>query len=506
MRAALKIIIIVALLAGPAALADWYTGVGGNTARYARMDVQGPTGRDLLWEGSRPAIVSQQGCCEEDLLVVSRISSFDIPTGTWIVAHELETGAERWAVQLPYNFPDVSWRSRVSAIRDGQVYASRSGGYSNQDYLYALDPIDGSILWESAGLISESTTESLGFAPNGDLIVGNFTSVMRIDHTDGSTVWEVPRSTPTSNGAQAAIYGNRAYVWESSAGGPMVTAFDLEHGDRLFSSEALSPGWIQQICLFCGSQGTIYAPRSMNNPDTDFFVALADTGMGFKELWRVPMGYTPFAGFAEGPDGSVYTYSPMIEVLRLDPATGAEISRSTRLPYDSPASPRMAIDQTGTVYLTNGGFESGELLVFTPDLELIWSDPLTGNNLGGPVLAADGTLVVCGTGTTVRAYRSPTAAVVSTAGLRLLRPNAPNPFTTGTEIRFQLRAEDRVTLRVLDAEGRIVRHLLEGAFPIAQEVWWDGRDDQGRPAASGVYLASLRSGGRTEVHRMILSR
>ena len=65
--------------------------------------------------------MAQQAVTEGNLLVVSRIANFNIPTGTWIVAHDLTTGEELWAVQLPYDFPGTSWRSRVSAIRDGQV-------------------------------------------------------------------------------------------------------------------------------------------------------------------------------------------------------------------------------------------------------------------------------------------------------------------------------------------------------------------------------------------------
>ena len=106
----------------------------------------------------------------------------------WLSKPELPppplAGQELWAIQLPYDFPGTSWRSRVSAIRDGQVYASRSGN-TNADYLYALDPADGSIVWRSEDLIDEGSTESLAFAPNGDLIGGNFTSLLRIDRVDG---------------------------------------------------------------------------------------------------------------------------------------------------------------------------------------------------------------------------------------------------------------------------------------------------------------------------------
>ncbi len=495
--------------------AQWPSGVGGNPARNGLVDCAGPQEPLLSWQGSRSSIVAQQGVSVGDLVVVNRITSFTIPTGTWIVAHELADGAERWAVQLPYDFPGTSWRSRVSAIRDGQVYASRSGN-TNEDYLYALSPADGSILWRSEALIGEGSTESLCFAANGDPIAGNMDALIRIDRTDGTTVWSVSRSCSSSDGAMASVHGNRAYVWEASPYGPIVTAFDLDEGERLFSTPAIAGGLVQQLGLLCGPDGTIYAPRTQNNPATDFFVALADTGMGFEEQWRVPLGYVPFASFGVGPDGSVYTYAPETDpdmyVLRLDPETGDELDRSPPIPSDWPVKPRIAIDTQGTVFLTNGGFAQGAVYAFTPDLQIIWWEPLNGVNLGGPVLAEDGTLIVCGTGTDVRAYAGCSGGVgdrpwAGTDGL-YLAPGAPNPFTSGTRLVFELAAGGDVGVRILNAQGRLVRHLMPERFlrEGRHTVTWDGRDGMGRPVEAGVYLVSVGSGPTTAVRKLVLRR
>ncbi|MBU1701365.1 MAG: PQQ-binding-like beta-propeller repeat protein [Candidatus Eisenbacteria bacterium] len=497
---------ITFLFASPAP-ADWNTGVGGNGARDGYAPVTGPSIPEILWEGSRPAIVSQQAACDGTILVVSRITSFTIPTGAWIVAHDLNSGEELWAVQLPYDFPGTSWRSRLSAIRDGQVYATRAGN-TNLDYLYALDENDGSILWQSEDLIDEGSTESLAFAPDGDLIAGNFSSLLRINHTDGATVWQTNRSTPTSNGAQATVYGDRVYLWEPSPYGPVVTAFDLANGDRLYSSDALSAGIIQQLGLMCGSDGTIYAPRSMNNPSTDYFVALTDTGAGFTEKWRYPICYLPFASFCVGPDGSVFTYSRDYEIVALDPDTGAELAVSDPIPHGTTFAARIAVDERGWIYLTNGGFEDGAVFAFNPGLTLAWSEPLVGVNVGGPVLADNGALVVCGTGTDVRAYRGPISAVGEplASGPKLI--NLPNPFAGRTEIRFQLAQAGPVTLRILDVRGRLVRGLLEGAPAAAGEnqSFWDGCLQAGRPAPAGVYFAALSTADGDQIRKLILRR
>ena len=501
--------ILLALLALTGfASADWNTGVGGNAARYGYAPVVGPSEPDILWQGSRPAIVSQQAACDGNLLVAGRIASFTIPTGTWLVAHDLTTGDEVWATQLPYDFPGTSWRSRLSAIRDGQVYATRAGN-TNLDYLYALDPADGSIIWQSEDLIDEGSTESLAFAENGDLIAGNFHSLLRIDRTDGSTVWQSTRTCPTSGGAQASVYGDRAYVWEASPYGPVVTAFDLATGTELYSSDALSAGIIQQLGMMCGPDGTIYAPRSMNNATTDYLVALTDTGSSFVEMWRYPICYIPFASACVGPDGCVFTYSRNFTVVALDPATGTELAESMTITHGTTFSARIAVDLRGWVYLTNGGFDNGEFFVFEPDLSLAWSEPLTGVNLGGPVLADDGTLVVCGTGTDMRAYRASSASVGEEAlfaGPSLA--SAPNPCQGGTEIRFVLPRDERVQLRVLDVEGRLVSTLLNDTpYPAGEHgLAWDGKTRNGRPVPAGLYLATLRTERAQQVHKVILRR
>ena len=88
-----------------------------------------------------------------------------------------------------------------------------------------------------------------------------------------------------------------------------------------------------------------------------------------------------------------------------------------------------------------------------------------------------------------------------------LRPNFPNPFNPETWIRFDLPVRSRVCLRVFDVAGRPVRTLLEADLPAAShEIRWDGRDDTGRPVASGSYFYRLATEQRTATGKMILAK
>ena len=88
-----------------------------------------------------------------------------------------------------------------------------------------------------------------------------------------------------------------------------------------------------------------------------------------------------------------------------------------------------------------------------------------------------------------------------------LAQNVPNPFNPVTRISFTLPTDydGRVTLCVYDLLGRRVRTLLDDALEGGvHTVTWQGRDDEGRTAASGIYLYRLVSDAGQRHGRMTL--
>lgn len=401
---------LVAVGAG-AQTTDWTTGPGGNAARDCLSAAVGPNKPVVLWQGSEPAIIPEQVVIEGDVAVVTRTANFDVETGSTIVAHDLNTGDILWTRQLPFVTAE-EWRSRVSGIRDGRVYATRAGN-TELAPLFALDVQDGSTIWQSEDLIDESGTEGVAYAPNGDIIVGNFNSIIRIDKDTGETVWSEPRSCPTSNGCLVSVNAenNHAYYWQASPGGPVVTALDITTGEALYSSEPVTgPGFIVQVGLFVGPDGTIYANRGQDAPGIDIFAALTDTGDALVEQWTAPTGFTPFSTSGVGPDGSVYTYLTDadlgdVQVVRRDPDDGTQINISDPISASDVApSPRMVIDADGKVFVTT---DEG-LFAFNADLTLMWSvTDFAG--VRGAALGQDGILVVPGEGNDVRAFQTAAA-------------------------------------------------------------------------------------------------
>jgi len=84
---------------------------------------------------------------------------------------------------------------------------------------------------------------------------------------------------------------------------------------------------------------------------------------------------------------------------------------------------------------------------------------------------------------------------VSTAGS--LRPPYPNPASSGTTFAWDLARGGDVTIDVFTVSGRRVwRRTVDGAAKGPGTVFWEGRDQSGRQAAAGVYLARVAVGGR----------
>ncbi len=83
----------------------------------------------------------------------------------------------------------------------------------------------------------------------------------------------------------------------------------------------------------------------------------------------------------------------------------------------------------------------------------------------------------------------------------------PNPFNPRTSIGFVLPSPLIVRLAIYDITGRLVRTLRSGRMEAGRyTALWDGRDDAGREAGSGIYFARLAAGRRVSVAKMTLLR
>ncbi len=85
--------------------------------------------------------------------------------------------------------------------------------------------------------------------------------------------------------------------------------------------------------------------------------------------------------------------------------------------------------------------------------------------------------------------------------------NFPNPFNPTTTIDFETLNPGRVTLRVYDVTGRLVRTIVDGERPSGRyRASWDGRNDRGVRVATGIYSYRLVTSGFSTTRKMALSK
>lgn len=88
-----------------------------------------------------------------------------------------------------------------------------------------------------------------------------------------------------------------------------------------------------------------------------------------------------------------------------------------------------------------------------------------------------------------------------------LLQNYPNPFNPETVISYQLSVVSEIRLVIYDLLGRTVRVLAEGRQNAGRyEMRWDGRDESGAAAASGIYFYRLQAGKMHQQKKMLLLR
>jgi hypothetical protein len=473
---------------------DSWNNSGGNAGRNGRTSATGPGTDDLLWSGGRSSIIAWQPVMENNRVFMVRQLKwpYQQPNDAYVVAMNLKTGEELWSVVIPYNTDD--WTPWIAGVKNGRVYASRSGnGASVSAVLYALDVKDGSTIWTSEAMIDAGAYDGVVFAPDGDPVIASFHDIWRIDAETGETVWHSTRLGSVSGNCGGAIHGDSLYVADVTGGGHIIVRYDLATGTRLYES-SLMPGFLMQNTPMADPSGRVYLNRVQNNPAVDFFYSFTDDGRKLVENWNVAAGYCTSCEFGVGPDGSVYMILPGPRLARLDPVTGDVLDETPTLAGFS--KPRIAVDAEGRVYFSNGAFDTGNFSVYDAELNLIWETAVKNINIGGPAVGQGGTLVICGIGTDIRAYRGESAPSACGFGFSSRGDPAFSP-----EVRTRL-------IEVFDPQGRLVR-TMQPADPDNADpeiIPWDGCDILGNRMPDGVYQIKIHKGLHVETKKVRVIR
>ncbi len=88
-----------------------------------------------------------------------------------------------------------------------------------------------------------------------------------------------------------------------------------------------------------------------------------------------------------------------------------------------------------------------------------------------------------------------------------LKGNYPNPFNPETVIKFYLPQDSKVNLKVYNILGQVVNTLVDEPLTAGDHsVTWNGKNEQGRDVASGVYFYRIQAGSFESIQKMTLLR
>jgi len=282
------------------------------------------------------------------------------------------------------------------------------------------------------------------------------------------------------SGGGLAFVGNTSYGWS----GPLE---DPDHyavrQDRLFFKNLFDDGFIYLGENFTDLKNDAYDPVDPYNLNRHAFKQLHLLGPPMVPVWTAD----PRTMTVVHPDSIASGTPAQLPVLISDRDS----------PLDGATVCLWKGDEVYLVDETSGGQSVLEFTAGTPGTLLVTA---TCHNY----LAYEGQVIVGppGVNAVVLPGEMPSRP--------LLRLATPNPFRTRTELAFTVpvgSANQTTRLAIYNCSGQLVRTLVDDRRrPGPYAVIWDGKDERGTPAASGVYCCELLCGGERVTAKLALLR
>jgi len=206
---------------------------------------------------------------------------------------------------------------------------------------------------------------------------------------------------------------------------------------------------------------------------------------------------------------------PIWEYSRL-PGSNSGIALVTYRQKNYPSDASFPPEYDGTYFYAD--FYHDWIRNIRPDGSGGWMSVDFGNGFSSPVdgaIGADGSLYLLEYGQALlQIVYNPVVPPVSVETEDPIIPdefivhqNFPNPFNPETEIPFALTKDSHVVINIYNTLGQQIGTLVDTQYAAGfHSVHWDGKDRNGRPVSSGVYLYQIQAGEFSQVRKMILIR
>jgi len=350
--------------------------------------------------------------------------------------------------------------------------------------------------------ILKNHVEALAVDYNGVLWVGNHYNAMSYD---GKT-W---RTFTTENGlaynhVSSVAVGPDGVVWFGTSGG--VSRYDGESWITYTISDGLVDNDIHAIAV--SPNGKVWAGTWGSG--ASFFdgytwnTFAVDNGYPVKFIYEIAIGRdgVVWIGTAEG-------------LSKYEAGTWKTFNKFDGLSNEYAGS--LAVCPKGDVWV---GTKLGVYPKMNNGVSCfngeIWktyttNDGLADNHVTSIAIGHDGSIWFGTWGGGVSRFLEEIPAVINTFAIipfsiKILG-NYPNPFNPETTIQFALSHETSINLDICNIMGQKVRTLVSQRIAAGTHcVLWNGRDDRGQSASSGMYFVGIMSQSGLVTHRMMLLR
>ena len=451
--------------------------------------------------------------------------------GSKLASGSSDRTVKLWDLATRKRLATLGHTSTISAVafsRDGTALAS--GLENGQVELWDVETGTRIGTLGSVGLAGSRSITSVTFSPSGAILASG-SRVVRL--WDVSTTEEVASLVPHERaGASAVAFSPDGTLLASSAS-RIIRVWDVKTRDEVATLEGHT-GWVHSIAFT--SDGAALASGS---------------GDGTVLLWETrlvvphPQALVKHSGDQQqGSVGAELTGSLVILVVDQHgkPFPGAEVSftvvggdgalstTATTTDANGRAATTLTLGPTpgtNTVEVTVAGLGSMSFTATgqaTPDFD---GDGMTGFSdfflfaeaFGGSDprfdLDRNGSVDIADFFLFAEHFGQPAQAKLLAMAKELLdlpeaghlQQNVPNPFNSGTVLSWLQVQSGPARLEVFALTGQRVAVLHQGPRRAGlHRLRWDGRDDQGRAVASGVYLCRLTTGGRVQTRKLTLLR
>jgi hypothetical protein len=81
----------------------------------------------------------------------------------------------------------------------------------------------------------------------------------------------------------------------------------------------------------------------------------------------------------------------------------------------------------------------------------------------------------------------------------------PNPFNPSLTIPFDLSKDGRVTIKIYNLKGQLIKNLLnENKKAANYYIVWDGKDNNGHIVSAGTYIVRMNAPEYNSSHKIVM--